>query len=216
MVTRSFAVLLAASVGCAGAYAVVLDIDSLPGMTNSPGSAVPTANQLSNQRLNQFVLVSSLGGFGSVVAENGNTGTGWKRNDPTVRSGLGGSTTGGLLSYGSALTFRFVDPADGTTPLFTDSFSLYTDWFGNGSLITVTGFDVNGNVVAQTSGTEHNGQQNIGTMFSISGSNIHRVVVQGTETSGFSNIVYAQPVPEPATMAALAIGVASLMRKRRR
>ncbi len=216
MVTRFLAVLLAASVVCSQAYAVVLDIDSLPGMANTPGSAVPTSNQLSNQRLNQFVLVSSFGGFGSVVAENGNTGTGWKRNDPSVTAGLGGSTSGGLLDYASALTFRFVDSVDGTTPLFTSSFSVYTDWFGDGSTVSLTGFDVIGNVVAQMSGAEHIGQQNIGTMFSITGSNIHRVVVQGSGTTGFSNVEYAQPVPEPATMAALAIGVASLLRRRRR
>jgi len=195
--------------------AVTLDIDSLPGMVNTPGAAVPLESQLSTQRLAQSVVVTSTGGFASVVEESGDTGTGWKRDDPTVKSGLGGTDGSGALEYSSPITFRFVSPLNGTSPLVIDSFSLYTDWYGDGSFVSLAGFDEAGNLVAQTSGNEHPGQALIGTKFSIAAPNIHRVVVQGSLTTAVSNIVFGEPVPEPASVMAMLTGMVALVRRRR-
>ena len=202
----------------ASASAITLDIDSLPtGMSNSPGQTVPTSNRFTDQRQAQGVVVTSTGGFVAVVAENGSTGTGWKRNDPSVKAGLGGSNPSGALSYGEPVTFTFVDPTNATMPYATDSFSLYTDWFGDGSFVILTGYDDAGNQVAQTSGFEQGGQADFGARFSLVAAGIHRVVFQGSGTTGVGNVQFGQPtpVPEPASFAALGVGALTLLRRRK-
>ena len=207
-------VCLAAAVS---ARAVTLDIDSLPpGMSNSPGSFVPTTARVSNQFRSQGVLVSSGAGYAAVVLDQG--GTVWKQGDPAVKQGLGGTGSGDTLSYATPLVFTFVSPTNAAVPYVTNAFSIYADYNGDGSLVTVSGYDLAGALVAQASRNEHSGSAAFGDLYSISGAGISRVVVQGTGTTAFSNVQFnaVTPVPEPATIAALGLGAAALLRRRRK
>lgn len=214
------ALLIGAFAGVFSAHALTLDIDGLPtGMSDNPGSSIPAANRLSNQFLAQDVLVSSTGGYAAVVVDNG-SGTDWARNMPGVRQGLGGSNPGGTLDFSVPITFTFVSSIDGMTPFVTNAFSLYTDWYGVGSVVSLTAYDLAGNVVALDRHAELSGQNDFGTPYSVSGANIHSVVFQGAGTQAISNVQFAQPtaiapVPEPASVAALGLGALALLRRRR-
>lgn len=174
--------------------AVDLEINDLVGMANYVGAQVPFESRLSNQRQDQSAILESTGGFVAVVAETGFIGTGWRYNDPNVRNGLGSSTSGGGLSYSEPLSLRFVDPLNLNRKFTTDVVSLYTDWYGDGSLCDLRAYDVNGSEIARDFKRENGGQSSIGTKYIVSAPGIHRVTFFGSGTCAISNIQYNQPV----------------------
>lgn len=167
----------------------VLDIDALMGMSNIPGLAVPPGSQVTSQFLSQSVLISSGGGFAAVVVGSDVI---WS-HDPGVKNGLGGTTAAGALSYVQPIIFQFVDPAAPGLAWLTTSFSLYTDFVGDGGLCSLTAYDVDGNVVAVDSKHEQIGILPIGTQYSVSGIGIAKVEFQGAGTQAVGNIQFAAP-----------------------
>ena len=186
---RSLAFLLTTSLA-GSSFAVDLQIDSFTGMANSVGTFVPAASRVSNQFLDQGVLISSGGGFAAAVAELGNTGTGWLRNTPSCRIGLGGTTGGQTLSYSQPIEFKFVNPLNPTEKWVASDFSIHTDWWGNGSPISLRAYNEAGTEIFNNSGLEHNGMAPVGTSFSTPVAGIHRVVFQGSGSTAISNISF--------------------------
>jgi hypothetical protein len=108
---------------------------SLTAMGNSPGSAVPSSAQLSNQYEADGVLFSSSSPYVAVV-DNGGSST-------SPPNAIGGVTSNGLLSYADPVTFTFVLPGT-TTPGVTTNFSIEADAVGiPGQFATVNAFDIN-------------------------------------------------------------------------
>ncbi len=65
---NGFCTLCVLSLAASRAGAVVLSFDSLPGMPNTPGGAIPGASQLSAQFVSDGVLFSSSAPFAAVVS----------------------------------------------------------------------------------------------------------------------------------------------------
>jgi hypothetical protein len=104
----------------------------LSAMSNSPGSTVPLSAQLSNQYGVDGVLFNSSAPYVAVV----NVGASSASNP----NGIGGVTSGGLLSYADPITFTFVVP-DSSTAATTDSFAITADSDGiPGQFATVSAF----------------------------------------------------------------------------
>lgn len=173
------------------ATATVLDIDPLTGMPNTPGVPVPPVSQVTSQFLAQAVVISSTGGFAAVAEGDG---VHWF---PSIefQNGLGGTTSGGALSYTDPVVFNFVDPASPSTPWTTTSFSLYTDYSGIGAVCSLVAYDIDGAVVDSDVKAEHSGLAATGTQYSVSGPGIVSVVFQGAGTQAISNIEFAEPAP---------------------
>ena len=67
-------------------------------------------------------------------------------------NGIAPISASGNIDYGSQVTFTFVDPQDNTSPATTDSFAISTDrWGGSGNTTTVSGYDINGNLLGSVS-----------------------------------------------------------------
>lgn len=123
----------------APAHAVTIDFDSLAGMTNSPGSIVPDANQLSSGFLSLGVSFSSLAGYVAVVDHSPNPTV----SNPNV---IGGVTADGRLSYGSPVTISFFDPSNPAILGVTDFVSIRGDQVPlPGAVASMEAFDVLGN-----------------------------------------------------------------------
>jgi hypothetical protein len=133
----------------AHAWAITINFDpqdtpgdlpaGLTAMSNSPGSAVPTDAELSDQYDSDGVLFSSSSPFvavvdiGSAVASPPN--------------GIGGVTSDGLLSYADPITFTFVVPGT-TTPGVTGNVSIEADADGiPGQYAKLSAFDIHGNLL---------------------------------------------------------------------
>lgn len=161
-------------------------------MLNQPGTTVPVASRLRDQLLHQYARLTCAIGYVAVVEETGNTGTGWLRNNDRVTAGLGGVNSAGHLSYSTPIFISFVQPTNATVPYVTSEVSLYTDWWGDGSLGTLIAYNEFAVEVARDSRPEHNGQASIGTRYSVSAPKIRFVEFQGS-SQAISNIQFAQP-----------------------
>jgi hypothetical protein len=109
-------------------------------MGNSPGSAVPLAAQLSNQYLaSDGVTFKSTVGYVAVVG------------GATPSTGIGGVSSGGLLSYADPVFFTFFLPGTSTAATTTEV-KISADSIGTGFTSgTLTGFDLLGNeIVTET------------------------------------------------------------------
>jgi hypothetical protein len=175
-------------------------------MVNSPGSAVPLAAQLSNQYLSSNgVSFSSLAGYAALA----NHGPG----EPTasVPNIIGGTTSGGALSYGAPITISFFDTANTSVKAVTGFFKIQGDWHPlPGGSVFATAYDFTGHVLGTTSDTDNKifGVSGPVLQFNIAG--IHSVVISGDSgTVGFDNLEYGvlTAVPEPETYAMMLAGL---------
>lgn len=97
---------------------------------------------------------------------------------PSGINGIGGISSTGTVDYGSPVTFTFVDRLDNTLPSVVDHFAVSTDrWGGSLNTTTVSGYDLNGNLVGSVSHLETGGSvalvlQGVG--------DFHTVVVSST------------------------------------
>jgi hypothetical protein len=135
--------LLACSLECASrAYAGTIDFEDFAShgitpMGNSPGSAIPIAAELSNQyQASDGVVFNSTANFVAVVG------------GATPSTGIGGATSGGLLSYDEPIFFKFFVPGTSTLGV-TKEVQISADTIGTSFTSgTLTAFDINGKQVA--------------------------------------------------------------------
>ncbi len=111
----------------------------LSAMSNSPGSAVPTSAELSDQYDGDGVLFSSTSAFVAVVDIGSSSAS--------PPNGIGGVTSDGLLSYADPVKFTFVQPGTILAGVTSDV-SIQADDIGiPGQYATLTAFDINGKVL---------------------------------------------------------------------
>jgi hypothetical protein len=205
------AVSVAFSLAAAAHATTMITFEELPNgltaMVNTPGAAVPTDSQLTNQYLaSNGVSFTSLAGYAALV----NHGLG----NPTasVPNIIGGTTANGALDYNAPITISFFDVNNNSVVAVIDTFKIQGDWFPLGSgHVFATAYGAAGNVLASTSDTDDKvfGVSGPVLQFSITG--IHSVVISGDNgTVGFDQMEYGAltTVPEPGTWALLATGLA--------
>jgi hypothetical protein len=75
------------------------------------------------------------------------------------KNAIGGSTRDGKLTYDSQVPVvaRFFDPANPTSPAVTDFVSVRGDLWGSGLLMTLKAFDLQGNLLAESSAPDNGG-----------------------------------------------------------
>ena len=201
---------LAFSLAAAAHATTVITFEEMPNgltaMVNSPGAAVPTDSQLTNQYLTSSgVSFTSLAGYAALVDHGIGNPT------ASIPNIIGGTTSDGRLDYDAPITISFFDVANTSVKAVTDAFKIQGDWFPLGSgQVFATAYDAGGNVLGSTSDTDNKvfGVSGPVLQFNIAG--IHSVVISGDNgTVGFDQLEYGAltAVPEPGTWALLAGGL---------
>lgn len=162
----------------AGAALITIDFDSLPGMVNAPGSAVPLENQLSDQLLpTTGALFGSASDYVAVVAMSPGQTT---VSMPNV---IGGVTSDGRLSYGTDVTIAFFDPSSATTKATTDFVSIRGDTTPLPvASATMEAFDLFGNSLGSVTAND----VATGLVLAISQPGIHSVRI--SQNSAFGSV----------------------------
>jgi hypothetical protein len=208
----------------AGAHAAVITFEEAvapAAMNNSPGAAVPVGSRLTNQYLSQGVLFSSAAGYAAVVFHLASP----ENATPSFPNVIGGTLANDTLSYGSAITATFVQPGNAGVLATTNFVRVLGDRFPLGSgTVTMSAFGLNGALLGSTTVNDV-GPVGTGPVLELSLSGIHRVTLVGTSnTVAFDNFEFGSlaipsvPVPAPATLGLLALGLAGVgaMRRSRR
>ena len=182
-----------------GAQAVTFDDfgATVGAMPNAPGTAIPSAAQLSDFYLaSQGVRFSSASPFVAVV----DLGVG---HATSGAFGIGGSTATGTLSYSTSIFIDFLNPANPAQLATTNSFSIRGDRIPAGGTVTLFAYGAAGNLLGSSSFTDAGG-----TIFGLDLAGIHRVEIRGPGDVALDDLdfgpltlVGAQVVPEPATLA---------------
>ena len=192
-------------------------------MSNSPGSVVPLAAQLTNYYLNLGVKFSSGAGFAAIVDH------GFPLLTPSPPGLIGGTAANGTLDYSSAITASFFNPGDSITKATVTSVSVFGDLYGLGSgSVFMKVFDVDGNLLGSVTDSDAH-PLGTGPVLTFSGAGIHSVnFYSDNATVGFDNFTFdglvsigghAAGVPEPANWAMLLLGfglIGGAMRTTRR
>ncbi|PZN70784.1 MAG: hypothetical protein DM484_27915 [Candidatus Methylumidiphilus alinenensis] len=198
----------------ATAAPIVLNLDSLPGMSFWCCSAIPSANQLSTQFLPtdgvSFTSGSSYAAIVDLGLGHATTGT----------NGIGGSTPTGILTYDreNPITATFFSPSNPSVNAVTNFVSLRGDNYGSGLNVTLNAYGLTGNLLASYTTVDVGGET-----LSISVQGIHSVQFLGTHDNGgvvideFTfNKVTSTPIPAAAIFVAPALaGVFGISRRKR-
>jgi len=187
---------------------VTIDFDSLTGMSNSPGSSVPSSSQLSDQLLSSDGVVFSSGSsFVAVV----NLGAGHATSGV---NGIGGTNASGNLSYSSPINAAFFLPASPATLAVTNFVSVRADLIGAGGQITLEAFDIHGDSLATDTQVDLGGPT-----LEISAAGIHSVrFFSDSNNVAFDDFSFGtlQAVPEPSSLLLVGFAAVGLISRRRR
>ena len=190
-----------------------IDFNSLPGMTDAPGSLVPAFARLSNQFLaSQGILFASDSGspYVAVVSLGGGN------------NAIGSVDAGGLLAYDAGFHVDFFLPSDPSVPAGTDQFFARFNARGMiGRIAELEGFGLDGNyITSDFSGTVKQGNE--GTV------GFGPFPSPPEEPALFHSIRFASgppfevawddfrfsqpvtPVPEPSTLAVIGLAMAAV------
>lgn len=189
--------------------------NGLAPMVNSPGTAIPTASQLTNQYLaSNGVSFSSLAGYAALV----NHGLG--NETASIPNIIGGTNLSGGLDYNAPITISFFDLSNPAIFATTDLFKIQGDWVPLGSgAVFATAFGASGNILGSTSDTDDKVRGVSGPVLQFNFTGIHSVTISGNNgTVGFDQLEYGNltPVPEPSTFAMLGLGLCGLVMSRHR
>lgn len=199
------------------AATTLFDFDSLTAMTNSPGSAVPLASQLSSQFLaSDGVSFTSGAGYVAVV----NHVPGCPTCTPSPFNIIAGTAANNTLNYGNPILAAFFSTANTSVKATTNFVRVLGDRvpLGLGTVI-LEGYDLTGNLVASISAADV-GSIGTGVDLSLSVAGIHSVRFYSDNlTVGFDNFEFGalSTVPEPASWAMLVAGfgiVGAVMRRK--
>lgn len=209
--SRAFAALLLCLFVCSS-QAVTVDFESFTAMTHFSGNAIPVDARLSNQLLvSHGVRFSSSAGYVAVVSLGAGHAT-------SGLNGIGGSTSGGVLTYNSddPIWITFHTNGDANSLGFTDFVSIRGDLHGGGFPSMVNVFDVNGLLLGSQTLDDVGGQT---WSFSIPGIHALQFLGQppGSTTNGIAldDLSFNQVVPEPSTGFVL-LSLALLVRRRKK
>ncbi|MBI3464477.1 MAG: cadherin-like domain-containing protein, partial [Planctomycetes bacterium] len=167
---------------CPDAQSVVINFDTLSGMANSPGAAIPVVSRLSDQFLTTHGVVFSSGNSYVPVV---NLRLGHATSGP---NGIGGSTSTGALTYSAAwpIVARFFDPSNSNVPAATDFVSLRGDFLPtSGGTLRLEAYDFNRALLAATAVAEA-----AGVTLSLSTPGIHSVRIIGNGSTGFDDFTF--------------------------
>jgi hypothetical protein len=153
------------------AQRVVLDFEGLKGMTFWSRSPIPPESRLSDAFLRTYGVRFSSGNSYVAVVENG------VDHAVSGKNGIGGSTIDNKLTYDSQIPVvaRFFDPANPAIAGVTDFVSARGDLWGSDLPVTLKAFDVNGNLLTETSTADSGGETLV-----VSSPGIHTVEFHGT------------------------------------
>jgi hypothetical protein len=197
-------------------HLITFEEPGLTAMGNSPGAAVPAGSQLHDQFLGIGVSFSSGAGYVAVVTHGCCTAS--------VPNIIGGTTSGGTLSYGTPITITFFDPADTSAPGITDFVQIRGDFIPIPGTATMNAYDAGGGLLGSVTAPD----VATGVDLNLSFAGIHSVVLSQTSaTIGLDNLAFdnvtAVPmtpaVPEPESYALMLAGLGALgwaTRRRRR
>ena len=128
-------------------YAVLVDFESITGMTNSPGTPIPgPSSQLYDQLSSLDILFTSGSPYVAVVYLGSGHAT-------SGVNGIGGSTSGGLLTYhqSSPIKVSFFDNGNTLVPMTTDFVSIRGDnQTTSGFPVWLYAYDLYDNLIGRT------------------------------------------------------------------
>ena len=186
------------------AQLVTNNFETLSGMFNSPGSAVPGSSMLSNQLAGVSGCVfRSEGGapFVAVVNLGSNHAT-------SGTNGIGSVSSGGSLSYSAPIRITFVQPSAPSQPAIIDFVSIKNDLhpFGSGS-VTLQAFGLDGTLLASASQVDDH-------VFTLSVTNpgIHSVLL--SEVSGtvaYDDLTLIFPTAQSTNFPPVFLSIASAL-----
>jgi len=228
MKTKSFhatcqaLIFLSVSLASSTLYAnTILDFEEpLPGglvaQSFAQDTFVSDSQKVSNHYLNQGVIISDA----AIVA----LGVG---HAASGSNGLAGLSSSNLVDYNIPVNFSFYLPSDISSKALTNYFAYAPDLAGgSGNIITISGYDVSGNLLGQSSYTETG---TFNSLLTLSGIGLfHSVTIDqtlfnrydggiGIDLVQYGDLV-AAPVPEPDAYVMMLMGISIMgfvVRRRR-
>ncbi len=213
MKQRTITIALLASCSAIGqSYDHTIDFESFPGnLRLTQGQIIEPASRLSDQ------LRSTLGiSFSSGAPYVGVLALGLGHATSGV-NGISGSNSNNQVDYTAfnPIDFRFWDPNNVTVASGTNSFSVRADNLASGQAMSLTAYDVNNNILSTWTGID-----GAGTLMTVSSasSDIHRVRFVGNNRTALDDVQFntVAAVPEPGTIIAMGVGIAGVLRQRRK
>lgn len=180
-----WSVALGMGVMCAtvSAQPVLVDFELIPGMSNSPGAAIPTESRLADQYVaSHGVRFASGSPFIGVVIHGPGTPSGSRL--------VGGSTPGGQLTYQQSNPLRaiFVDPT-GTSPRVVSEVSVRGDLISIAGTKTLEAYGLNDALLASQTLDDSNPNP-----LYVSAPGIHYVrFYSSSATIGFDDLRFTPP-----------------------
>lgn len=217
MKTKSFQatyqalIFLTVSLASSNSYAnTILDFEApLPGglvaQSFAQDTFVSDSQKVSNHYLNQGVIISDA----AIVA----LGVGHAASGSNGLAGVGSSN---LIDYDIPVNFSFYLPGDINSKALTDYFAYAPDLGGgSGNIVTISGYDISGNLLGQNSYTETG---TFNSLLTLSGIGLfHSVTIDQTLFNRYSGGIgidlvqygdlVAAPVPEPEAYAMFLAGL---------
>jgi hypothetical protein len=196
----------------ASAIPLTIDFDSLSGMSNSPGLAVPLGGRLSNQlQPTTGAVFSSAAGYVAVVDLFTCCGPNHAISNP---NGIGGVNASGQLSYGTPITVTFFDPGSPLVIGVSNFVQIRGDQIPISGTATLEAFDIFGSSLGTNTSNDVVG----GLTLTLSVPGIHSVQISQTSaTIAVDNLTFesvtpsATPVPEPASLGLVSVGLLGMV-----